>query len=150
MQCTARLPSGMAESACLETLASLWWVLREIYGVRHHFFRNIFSLSLNLGRNKELRISGLGVARRFWGTRNSSLEADVNRASNLLTASMLAWNVGRTSAAREFAEWPTATPRVACNAPTATPCFACNGHQVLTHAIASSSSPASPSSPSRI
>ncbi len=35
-------------------------------------------------------------------TRNSSLEADVNRAQNYLYASMLSWNTGRRENAREF------------------------------------------------
>ena len=35
-------------------------------------------------------------------TRNSSLEADVNRAQNLLYASMLCWNTDRQEKAREF------------------------------------------------
>ncbi|MBQ6327621.1 MAG: hypothetical protein IJI35_01285 [Kiritimatiellae bacterium] len=38
----------------------------------------------------------------FNATRNSSLEADVNRAQNLLYASMLSWNTGRREKAREF------------------------------------------------
>lgn len=37
-------------------------------------------------------------------TRNSSIEADVNRASLYLTASMLSWNIGRKSKAKEFLE----------------------------------------------
>ena len=55
-------------------------------------------------KNEEWREALDKLERYYEATRNSSLEADVNRASNLLTASMLAWNVGRTSAAREFAE----------------------------------------------
>lgn len=35
-------------------------------------------------------------------TRNSPLEADLNRAQNLLYASMLSWNTGRREKAREF------------------------------------------------
>ena len=38
----------------------------------------------------------------FNATRNSSVEADVNRAQNLLFASMLSWNTGRREKAREL------------------------------------------------
>lgn len=42
------------------------------------------------------------VVEYYNATRNSSVEADVNRADYLLTAAMLAWNVGRTSKAKSF------------------------------------------------